>query len=202
MRCAPSSGLNQPFYVQYLSGSAGSCTAISATRCATARRSSRNSPSRLPVTFELGILGLIISLVIAIPLGVYSAVRQDIVSDFIARSAAIAMLAIPGFWLATLAITLPSIWFNWTPPLRLHTPPGLPGHQPQADAPPGDHPRHRPLRVDHAADARADARSAAPRVCPHRALEGAERARGRLPPRPAQRDRAGHHPARPAISRC
>jgi peptide/nickel transport system permease protein len=54
-------------------------------------------------------------------------VRQDSFADFIARSAAIAMLAIPGFWLATLAITLPSIWFHWTPPLiytRLQDSPG------------------------------------------------------------------------------
>jgi len=72
---------------------------------------------RLPVTFELGLIGLVISLLIAIPLGVYSAVRQDSLSDFIARSAAIAMLAIPGFWLATLAITLPALWFHWSPPL-------------------------------------------------------------------------------------
>ena len=52
------------------------------------------------------------------PLGVYSAVRQDTLSDYIARSIAIAMLAIPGFWLGTLAITLPAIWWRWTPPLR------------------------------------------------------------------------------------
>ncbi len=63
--------------------------------------------ARLPVTLELGIFGLIISLLLSIPLGVYSAVRQDTLSDYIARSVSIAMLAIPGFWLATLAITLP-----------------------------------------------------------------------------------------------
>jgi len=72
----------------------------------------------LPVTFELGILGMIVGLLIAIPLGVYSAVRQDTLSDYLARSGAIAMLAIPGFWLGTLAITLPSLWFRWSPPLR------------------------------------------------------------------------------------
>lgn len=72
----------------------------------------------LPVTFELGGLGLIIALVISIPLGVYSAVRQDSISDYVARSTATAMLAIPGFWFGILAITLPSIWWGWAPPLR------------------------------------------------------------------------------------
>ena len=63
-------------------------------------------------------MGLLVSLSISIPLGVYSAVKQDTLSDYVARSVAIAMLAIPGFWLGTLAITLPSIWWQWTPPLR------------------------------------------------------------------------------------
>src|SRR5206468_9407820 len=73
---------------------------------------------RIPVTIELGLIGLVVGLLISIPLGVYSAVRQDTLSDYIARSASIGMLAIPGFWLATLAITLPSIWWSWAPPLR------------------------------------------------------------------------------------
>lgn len=72
----------------------------------------------LPVTFELGTLGLMISLFISIPLGVYSAVRQDSILDYLARGTATAMLAIPGFWLGTMAITLPSIWWGWAPPLR------------------------------------------------------------------------------------
>jgi peptide/nickel transport system permease protein len=73
---------------------------------------------RIPVTIELGIFGLVIALLISIPLGIYSAVKQDSLSDFFTRSTAIAMLAVPSFWLGTLAITLPSIWWKWTPPLR------------------------------------------------------------------------------------
>lgn len=79
----------------------------------------------IPVTMELGVLGLLISLMISIPLGVYSAVKQDSLSDYVARSLATGMLAIPGFWIATLSITIPSIWCIWasflpcwSPPLR------------------------------------------------------------------------------------
>ncbi len=111
-------GLNRPFPEQYaswlgqvLQGDLGE-TLRSHTPVAD------DLATRIPVTLELGILGFLISLVIAIPLGVYSAVRQDTLSDYIARSIAIAMLAIPGFWLGTLAITLPAIWWRWTPPLR------------------------------------------------------------------------------------
>jgi peptide/nickel transport system permease protein len=61
---------------------------------------------------------MLFGLLVAIPIGVLSAVRQDTGVDYVARSSAIAMLAIPGFWLGTLVITLPSVWWGWTPPLR------------------------------------------------------------------------------------
>ena len=111
-------GLSQPFPTQYLHWLGGTLHGNFGNSLRDQTPIAHELAVRLPVTIELGLMGLIISLIIAIPLGVYSAVRQDSVSDFIARSLAIAMLAIPGFWLATLAITLPSIWFHWTPPLR------------------------------------------------------------------------------------
>src|SRR5690606_12753761 len=70
---------------------------------------------RLPVTFELGFLALVIGLLVAIPVGVYSAIRQDTAGDYLTRSAAILMLAVPSFWLGTMAMVLPSIWWGWAP---------------------------------------------------------------------------------------
>ena len=51
--------------------------------------------ARLPVTFELGLLALIIALTMALPIGVYSAIRQDTVGDYLARSLSFLMLAVP-----------------------------------------------------------------------------------------------------------
>jgi len=73
--------------------------------------------NRIPVTLELGLLGMLVGLLIAVPVGVLSAVKQHHWGDYAARALAIGMLAIPGFWLGTLVVTLPSIWFKWTPPL-------------------------------------------------------------------------------------
>ncbi len=73
---------------------------------------------RLPITAELGLLAMLIGLLISIPVGVLSAVKQDTITDYLARGLAVAALAIPGFWLGTLVITFPSIWFRWTPPLQ------------------------------------------------------------------------------------
>jgi peptide/nickel transport system permease protein len=72
---------------------------------------------RLPVTLLLGGMAAVFSIIIGIPIGVLSAVRADTLSDYAARSAAILGLSVPGFWLATLVIVLPAIWWGWTPHL-------------------------------------------------------------------------------------
>jgi peptide/nickel transport system permease protein len=74
--------------------------------------------ARLPVTFELGLLALIIALIIALPIGVYSAIRQDTAGDYLARSLSFLMLAVPAFWTGTMVMVLPSIWWGWSPEVR------------------------------------------------------------------------------------
>ena len=74
--------------------------------------------ARLPVTFELGLIALVVGLLIAIPIGVYSAVRQDTRGDLLARSFAIVLLAVPSFWLGTVVVVFPSIWWGWSPPIE------------------------------------------------------------------------------------
>ena len=71
--------------------------------------------ARLPITFELGAMALVVALIIALPIGVYSAIRQDGVGDFFARSFAILLLAVPSFWLGTMVMVFPSIWWGWSP---------------------------------------------------------------------------------------
>ena len=73
---------------------------------------------RLPVTFELGLMALVVALIVGIPIGVYSAVVQDTMGDYIARSFAIIALALPGFWVATLVMVFPSIWWGWSPDVK------------------------------------------------------------------------------------
>ncbi|MDP2919437.1 MAG: ABC transporter permease [Dehalococcoidia bacterium] len=72
----------------------------------------------LPITFELGLLAILTSLLIAVPIGVYSAIRQDTLGDYLGRSFAIFCIAVPSFWLGTMVIVFPSIWWHWTPPLQ------------------------------------------------------------------------------------
>jgi peptide/nickel transport system permease protein len=71
--------------------------------------------ARVPVTFELGAIALVVGLTIALPIGVYSAIRQDTAGDYLARSFSILLLAIPNFWLGTMVMVFPSIWWGWSP---------------------------------------------------------------------------------------
>jgi len=71
----------------------------------------------IPVTVELAVLAMVLGLVIAIPVGVLSATRQDKPSDYVGRVVAVSGLSLPDFWLGTLVITFAAIWFRWIPPL-------------------------------------------------------------------------------------
>lgn len=72
----------------------------------------------IPVSFELGALGLVLALIIALPIGIYSAIRQDTIGDYIGRSISIFFIAVPSFWIGTMIMTYPSIWWNWSPPMN------------------------------------------------------------------------------------
>ena len=74
---------------------------------------------RLPVTLELGGMAILIGLVIALPVGIYSAVRQDTIADYTGRILAILGLATPNFWLGTMVMIYPAIWWRWSPPMEL-----------------------------------------------------------------------------------
>ncbi len=71
---------------------------------------------RIPTSIELGILAMVVSVVIALPVGVVSAARQDSSIDYVARSGAIGMLAIPSFFLATLVIIMSARWLDYSFP--------------------------------------------------------------------------------------
>ena len=72
---------------------------------------------RLPVTLQLTIYAMGISILLSIPLGVFAAIWQDRFPDYAVRVFSIAGLSVPNFYLALLAILALSTWFNWTPPL-------------------------------------------------------------------------------------
>ena len=74
---------------------------------------------RTGVTFELGLMAIVIASLIALPVGVYSAIRQDTVGDYVGRIIAIIGLSTPNFWLAMMVMLYPALYFGWSPPVEL-----------------------------------------------------------------------------------
>ena len=73
--------------------------------------------NRLPVSTELAFMALIISYVVAVPLGVFSAVKQDTWFDYGTKLFTITGIALPTFWVAILVIFLLVLIFDWVPDL-------------------------------------------------------------------------------------
>ncbi|MBW1709431.1 MAG: ABC transporter permease [Deltaproteobacteria bacterium] len=73
---------------------------------------------RLPVTFELGLFSLFFALILAFPVGIYSAIRQDTVGDYAGRTIAILGIAVPTFVTGTVVIVVPGIFWGWSPPVE------------------------------------------------------------------------------------
>ena len=74
---------------------------------------------RIPVTFELGLLAIVVAVLIALPVGIYSAIRQDTAADYLGRTIAIIGMSTPNFWLALMVMLFPAIWWGWSPPIEL-----------------------------------------------------------------------------------
>lgn len=73
---------------------------------------------KIAVTMELAILAVLFAVVIGIPEGILSAIRQDTWPDYILRSITILALAVPGFLLATIALAVLARQFGWIPSLQ------------------------------------------------------------------------------------
>jgi len=74
---------------------------------------------RLPITFALMFESLALTVLIAIPVGVISAVFRNSPLDYVARVGTTVFLCVPVFVIATLVIVLPAIWWGWSPHIRI-----------------------------------------------------------------------------------
>src|SRR5581483_9486828 len=91
-------GLDRPIPVQYVEWLGGVLQGNLGDSLRSKTPIADELVNRIPVTLELGLLGMVIGLLVAVPIGVLSAVKQHHWSDYSARALAIGMLAIPSFW--------------------------------------------------------------------------------------------------------
>jgi peptide/nickel transport system permease protein len=71
----------------------------------------------LPVTIELAILSTIVAVLLGVPTGIVSAIRQDGILDYALRVFSLAGLSMPSFWLGMVIILALVTWLAWIPPL-------------------------------------------------------------------------------------
>jgi peptide/nickel transport system permease protein len=108
-------GLDKPIHTQYIKWVSGIFLRLDFGESLLSGKNVTDMiAERLPVTLELSIMTQALSLVLSIPLGIYSGVRQDSLIDYGGRTLAIALMSIPNFWIATLIIVYPSVYLGWS----------------------------------------------------------------------------------------
>lgn len=115
-------GLSDPVYVQYAKFVKQAVTGDFGRSIFTGKDvTTEFLKQRFPVTLELGVLSMLMGMAFGITIGVIAAIKQNSIVDYVGRTLAIAGLSVPGFWIATLAIILPSYWWHWSLPIGYQT---------------------------------------------------------------------------------
>lgn len=112
-------GLDVPAPLQYLYWLGGLLHGDLGRSMNTFRPVSSEILSRVPITAELALLSLAFGMLLAIPLGVISAVYQDTWIDYVGRILSMLALAVPSFVIASALILFPALWWDYFPPLGL-----------------------------------------------------------------------------------
>ena len=115
-------GLDQPIYVQYGTWAGGLVRGDFGQSWRSGIPVSKMIFDRLMVTVELGLMALAISLIVGIPLGTLSAIRENTPLDHVVRIVSLFSLSMPIFWQAAMLILALSLWFNWVPPVDFASP--------------------------------------------------------------------------------
>jgi peptide/nickel transport system permease protein len=110
-------GLDQPLIVQYGQWLWGAVRLDFGNSYWTRQPVVEELKRRYPITANLAVMSLLLGTLIAVPVGVLSAVRQDTLADYAARVFVISGLSLPNFWLAILIILTLVHYFRWLPPL-------------------------------------------------------------------------------------
>ena len=111
-------GLTGPLHMQYLRWLGGVAQGDLGESVFTGKPVTEELLQRVPTSLELGLGSLAVTVVVAVPIGLLSAARQDSSIDYLARGGAILFYAVPHFWIGILVVVFASVWFGWAPSLH------------------------------------------------------------------------------------
>ena len=109
-------GLDQPLPIQYLRWAGNVLHADLGRSIRTRQPVTEAIISRLPVTIELSLISLLLSLAIGLPAGVLAATRRNTALDLASTGLALAGVSVPSFFLGILLILVFALWLRWLPP--------------------------------------------------------------------------------------
>ncbi|MBI3328908.1 MAG: ABC transporter permease [Nitrospinae bacterium] len=109
-------GLDKPIYVQYVVWLGKIVLYGDFGKSVTTRRSIGVEVfKRIPATVYLAVVAVVISLLIAVPLGTIAAVKRRTMVDYVATAGAVTGVSVPEFWLAILCVLFFSLYLGWLP---------------------------------------------------------------------------------------
>ncbi len=110
-------GLDVPLHVQYWRWLSGVVTGDLGLSLISREPVSKEISRRIPISAEVAALALVVAVLIAIPLGTLSAVKQDTWVDYVARLLSIFWLSVPNFVIGTAIIMIPALLWRYSAPL-------------------------------------------------------------------------------------
>ena len=108
-------GLDQPVYVQYAKWLGRAVQGEFGKSLITRRPVTYELMEGIPATFYLSVVGIGLSMLIAIPLGTLAAVRRNTPTDYAAQVSSLAGISIPEFWFAIMCVLVFSLYLGWLP---------------------------------------------------------------------------------------
>jgi peptide/nickel transport system permease protein len=108
-------GLDQPIWKQFLTWTAGVARLDFGTSMWTGAPIWDEIKLRFALSLQVAIMATLVAVMLAIPLGVLSALKQDTWIDYSVRIFSIAGLAMPSFWLGIVIILVMLVTFKWLP---------------------------------------------------------------------------------------
>lgn len=108
-------GLNDPVVLRYLKYMGNALRGDFGTSWSTKEPVFQMVLARLPYTFQLAFLAMVVTVVISIPLGIYSAVKQNTLGDSVVMVLSMVLAATPKFWLGILMMLIFSVHLGWLP---------------------------------------------------------------------------------------
>ena len=108
-------GLNDPFFIQYGNWISNCLRGDFGTSYSKGEAVATLLMERVMPTIQLALLSLVIMVLVAVPIGVYSALRQNSILDYLLRGTTFISISMPNFWVGLLLLYVVAMKLGWLP---------------------------------------------------------------------------------------